>query len=221
MQASKPRARLDLVAQQRRDPRVDGRRGGRDGAWTAESPRRSTEPPVNPVTPRGDIWAIGRHRLICGDAATSVVRRARRAWPSTWPSPRRRTPRSASTIRRAASSRSRRTSTWIGSGPVAGNVQACWPPTVRGSQHQSPRGERRTPPLHAGLGHRAQAGVGWRYVDEFCWRKTDNGVPGGWPNRSRTLGEPVHHYAARPKSNSTRWLVHRVGLLLRLLAAQS
>ena len=24
---------------------------------------------------------------------------------------------------------------------------------------------------------------GWRFVDQFCWRKTDNGVPGGWGNR--------------------------------------
>jgi DNA modification methylase len=26
------------------------------------------EPPANPVTKRGDIWILGRHRLLCGDA---------------------------------------------------------------------------------------------------------------------------------------------------------
>jgi hypothetical protein len=26
-----------------------------------------SEPPVDPVTRAGDIWAIGRHRLMCGD----------------------------------------------------------------------------------------------------------------------------------------------------------
>ena len=31
------------------------------------------------------------------------------------------------------------------------------------------------------IAHRRQ--WGWRFVDEFCWRKTDNGVPGGWNNR--------------------------------------
>jgi site-specific DNA-methyltransferase (adenine-specific)/site-specific DNA-methyltransferase (cytosine-N4-specific) len=35
---------------------------------------------------------------------------------------------------------------------------------------------------------------GWRFVDEFCWRKTDNGVPGGWPNRFKNAWEPVFHF---------------------------
>ncbi|RUM95272.1 site-specific DNA-methyltransferase [Pseudaminobacter arsenicus] len=34
------------------------------------------EPPVDPVTRRGDLWVLGRHRLLCGDAtvATDVER---------------------------------------------------------------------------------------------------------------------------------------------------
>jgi DNA modification methylase len=36
---------------------------------------------------------------------------------------------------------------------------------------------------------------GWRFVDEFCWRKTDNGVPGTWPNRFKNAWEPVYHFA--------------------------
>ena len=35
---------------------------------------------------------------------------------------------------------------------------------------------------------------GWRFVDEFCWRKTDNGVPGGWKNRFKNAWEPVFHF---------------------------
>jgi site-specific DNA-methyltransferase (adenine-specific) len=35
---------------------------------------------------------------------------------------------------------------------------------------------------------------GWRFVDEFCWRKTDNGVPGGWGNRFKNAFEPVFHF---------------------------
>jgi DNA modification methylase len=35
---------------------------------------------------------------------------------------------------------------------------------------------------------------GWRFVDEFCWRKTDEGVPGGWPNRFKNAWEPVFHF---------------------------
>lgn len=26
------------------------------------------EPPANPVTTRGDVWLLGRHRLVCGDS---------------------------------------------------------------------------------------------------------------------------------------------------------
>ena len=43
------------------------------------------------------------------------------------------------------------------------------------------------------IAHRRQ--WGWRFVDEFCWRKTDNGVPGGWGNRFKNAWEPVFHFA--------------------------
>jgi len=36
---------------------------------------------------------------------------------------------------------------------------------------------------------------GWRFVDEFCWRKTDDGVPGGWPNRFKNAWEPCYHFS--------------------------
>lgn len=36
---------------------------------------------------------------------------------------------------------------------------------------------------------------GWRFVDEFCWRDTRNGVPGGWNNRFKDAWEPVFHFA--------------------------
>ena len=42
------------------------------------------------------------------------------------------------------------------------------------------------------IAHRRQ--WAWRFVDEFCWRKTDNGVPGGWNNRFKNAWEPVFHF---------------------------
>jgi site-specific DNA-methyltransferase (adenine-specific)/site-specific DNA-methyltransferase (cytosine-N4-specific) len=36
---------------------------------------------------------------------------------------------------------------------------------------------------------------GWRFVDEFCWRNTRNGCPGGWNNRFKNAWEPVFHFA--------------------------
>ena len=40
---------------------------------------------------------------------------------------------------------------------------------------------------------------GWRFVDEFCWRNTANGVPGGWPNRFKNAWEPVFHFTKADK----------------------
>jgi site-specific DNA-methyltransferase (adenine-specific) len=36
---------------------------------------------------------------------------------------------------------------------------------------------------------------GWMFVDEFCWRKTDNGVPGAWNDRFKNAWEPIFHFA--------------------------
>jgi site-specific DNA-methyltransferase (adenine-specific) len=40
---------------------------------------------------------------------------------------------------------------------------------------------------------------GWRFVDELCWRKTDNGVPGSWPNKFKNAWEPVFHFTRDEK----------------------
>jgi DNA modification methylase len=40
---------------------------------------------------------------------------------------------------------------------------------------------------------------GWRFVDEFCWRNTANGVPGKWPNRLKNAWEPVFHFCRNKK----------------------
>jgi DNA modification methylase len=53
-------------------------------------------------------------------------------------------------------------------------------------------GERNLYVMDLVRAHRRQ--WGWRFVDEFCWRKTDNGVPGGWQNRFKNAWEPVFHF---------------------------
>jgi site-specific DNA-methyltransferase (adenine-specific)/site-specific DNA-methyltransferase (cytosine-N4-specific) len=45
-------------------------------------------------------------------------------------------------------------------------------------------------------------------VDEFCWRKTDNGVPGGWGNRFKNAFEPVYHFCRQPQ---IKFRPHAVG----------
>jgi DNA modification methylase len=39
----------------------------------------------------------------------------------------------------------------------------------------------------------------WRFVDDLCWVKSDGGVPGGWPNRSKNAWEPVFHFSRQPE----------------------
>ena len=58
-------------------------------------------------------------------------------------------------------------------------------------------GERNPYVMDLVLAHKRQ--WGWRWVDEFCWRKTDNGVPGGWGNRFKNAFEPVYHFCREPQ----------------------
>ncbi|MBU9608235.1 site-specific DNA-methyltransferase [Burkholderia multivorans] len=46
---------------------------GKIGSPNDESADEVPEPPVIPVTRAGDVWVIGRHRLICGDASDASV----------------------------------------------------------------------------------------------------------------------------------------------------
>ena len=59
-------------------------------------------------------------------------------------------------------------------------------------KEHSEEGERSLYVKDLVIAHRRQ--WGWRFVDEFCWRNTANGVPGKWPNRLKNAWEPVFHF---------------------------
>jgi DNA modification methylase len=159
------------------------------------------EAPAEPVTRPGDVWVIGRHRLICGDCrdAATVARlldgmKAHLVITSP-PYATQREYDPASGFKPVAPEEYVE---WYRA--VADNIQAIL--AADGSyflnikEHASD-GERHLYVKDLVIAHRRK--WGWRFVDEFCWRKTDNGVPGGWGNRFKNAWEPVFHFCRKPE----------------------
>ena len=172
------------------DPAGDGQ--------TAEEPApedSAPEAPSDPVTRAGDIWCIGKHRLICGDCRDRGVVKLLMAGQVA---------NVAITSPPYASQREYDPSSGFKPIPpdkyvdwfraVANNVQAVlaadgsWFVNIKAHAED---GERSLYVMDLVIAHKRQ--WGWRFVDDLLWRKSDNGVPGGWPNRFKSAHEPVFH----------------------------
>jgi DNA modification methylase len=158
------------------------------------------EAPAEPVARAGDIWLVGRHRLACGDCRDRDV--VHRLFDGT---------RANLVITSPPYGTQREYDPQSGFTPVppeeyvgwfrvvADNVAAVLAPDGSYFLNIKPHaddGERNLYVMDLVLAHRRQ--WGWRFVDEFCWRKTDNGVPGGWGNRFKNAWEPVYHFCRQP-----------------------
>jgi len=159
------------------------------------------EAPIEPVTRPGDVWLIGNHRLICGDCRDSAVvarlfdgKKANIAITSPpYATQREYDPQSgfkpvppdeySEWFRDVAAN-------------IAANLTADASFFLNIKEHAAD-GERSLYVKDLVIAHRRQ--WGWRFVDEFCWRKTDNGVPGGWGNRFKNAWEPVFHFCRQPE----------------------
>ena len=159
------------------------------------------EAPVKPVSRTGDLWTIGRHRMICGDCrnfgvVAQVLDRVRANIVITSPP--------------YATQREYDPSS--GFQPVAAEKYVGWYALVAANiaailaddgsyflniKAHADAGERNLYVMDLVFAHRRL--WGWRFVDEFCWRKTDNGVPGGWENRFKNAWEPVFHFCRQQK----------------------
>ena len=159
------------------------------------------EAPEEPVTRPGDVWLIGDHRLICGDCRDyGVVARlldgAKANVVITSPP--------------YASQRAYDPSSGFRPVPpaeyvewfrdVAANIAAIL--ADDGSyflniKEHADGGQRNLYVKKLTIAHVEQ--WGWRFVDELCWRKTDDGVPGGWGNRFKNAWEPVFHFCRQEK----------------------
>ena len=168
-------------------------------ASTDEAEEEIPEAPVEPVTRPGDIWLLGKHRLICGDCRDygTVARLLDGA-------------RANVVITSPPYATQREYDPASGFKPVPPDEYCEWFRDVAtnvaailaddGSyllniKEHAADGERSLYVKDLVIAHRRQ--WGWRFVDEFCWRKTDNGVPGGWGNRFKNAWEPVFHFCSQ------------------------
>jgi len=168
------------------------------------------EPPVTPVTQPGDVWSIGKHVLVCGDCRdTAAVQKALAG------------ARANLVITSPPYASQRKYDESSGFTPIPPDEYVEWFQAVAAGiesilapdgsyllniKEHAADGERSMYVKDLVLAHKRQ--WGWRFVDEFCWRKTDNGVPGGWGNRFKNAWEPVFHFCKqqeikfRPKAVS-------------------
>ena len=171
------------------------------------------EAPLQPVTRSGDLWLIGNHRLVCGDC------RDRNVLGMLFPSD----ARAAVCITSPPYAAQREYDSSSGFRPIPADEYADWYRGVADNiaailaddgsyflniKEHSEEGERSLYVKDLVIAHRRQ--WGWRFVDEFCWRNTANGVPGKWPNRLKNAWEPVFHFCRnkeikfRPKAAGHR-----------------
>ena len=154
------------------------------------------EPPAQPVTMPGDVWLIGRHRLICGDccdAATVEKLMAGASANVAITSPPYATQREYDPTSGFKPIPPDEYVEWFRA--VAAGIESVLAPDgsyFLNIKAHADEGERNLYVMDLVLAHRRA--WGWRFVDEFCWRKTDNGVPGGWQNRFKNAWEPVFHF---------------------------
>jgi site-specific DNA-methyltransferase (adenine-specific) len=163
----------------------------------------SESAPVTPdqVTTRcrqGDMWTLGDHKLLCGDsresAAVAKILENERIQVCVTSPP-------------YASQRAYDASS--GFQPIRPDEYAEWYQPIQENiaRHIAPGGSyflNIKEHCHEGQRHLYVKKLiiqhveqwEWLFVDEFCWRDTRNGVPGGWNNRFKDGWEPVFHFSA-------------------------
>jgi len=166
------------------------------GEQEAKPEEEIPEAPAQAVTQPGDLWLIGPHRLVCGDcrdyALVSRLFENRKA-NVVVTSPPYATQREYDPASGFKPVPPEDYIEWYRD--VAANLAAVL--TGDGSyclniKEHAEDGQRHLYVKKLVIAHVEE--WGWRFVDEFCWRKTDEGVPGGWNNRFKNAWEPIFHF---------------------------
>jgi hypothetical protein len=154
------------------------------------------EAPAEPVTKPADIWTLAGHQIMCGDARNrDVVSRlfdgARANIVVT--SPPYASQRDYDKTSGCEPITPEQYVDWFRA--VSDNIASILAPDGSFSLNIKPHcqdGQRLLYVADLLIAH--VRSWGWMFVDELCWRKTDNGVPGGWMNgRFKNAWEPVYH----------------------------
>ncbi len=155
------------------------------------------EVPTNPTTVKGDVWMLGKHRILCGDcrdfndvekllngakinvAVTSPPYASQRKYDET-----------------------------SGFKPIPPDDYVEWYRDVASNimaniasdgsyfcniKEHCEDGQRSLYVKDLTLAHVRE--WGWRFVDELIWKKP--GVPGGWDNRFKNDWEPIFHFCTQ------------------------
>ena len=163
----------------------------------ADADEEVPPPAAKAVTQPGDLWLVGPHRVICGDCRDAAV--IARLFEG----------RKANVVVTSPPYATQREyDPASGFRPVAPDDYVEWYRDVAASiatvlasggsyvlniKEHAEDGQRHLYVKDLFIAHVRQ--WGWRFVDEFCWRKTDNGVPGGWNNRFKNAWEPIAHFS--------------------------
>lgn len=168
------------------------------GAGESGEPEYVPEPESRAVTRPGDLWLVGEHRLLCGDARESasfarltggggdVIHLAITSPPYA-------TQRNYDPASGFVAPDEEQYLNWYN--PVADHIRDALAPDgsyFLNIKEHATGGERSLYVKDLVLAH--QRAWGWRFVDELCWVKKP-GVPGGWQNRFKNEWEPVFHFA--------------------------
>ena len=178
-------------------------------ATPAEADEEILEAPPEAVTKPGDVWVIGKHRVICGDCRDLAVITKLLAGASAnvvITSPPYASQRAYDPASGFKPIRPEEYTAWYSA--VAANIAATL--VEDGSyflniKEHADGGQRSLYVKKLTIAHVEQ--WGWRFVDELCWRKTDDGVPGG--RRCSLPCSKSCRRSPRPRRPSRTWSTRR------------
>jgi len=168
-----------------------------EGEQEAEPEEEIPETPTQAVIQPGDLWLIGSHRLLCGDCRDfDAVARLFEGC------------KAHVVVTSPPYAGQREYDPSSGFKPIRPEEYIDWYRDVAANlaivlaedgsyflniKEHAEEGQRHLYVKKLIIAHVEQ--WGWRFVDEFCWRKTDEGVPGGWNNRFKNAWEPIAHFS--------------------------